>query len=305
MEIIKIKSDEHWHSLRAEDLTSTDMAALFDMSPYLTHFELWHRKKEGVIPEFNSTERMKWGNRLEQAIAEGIAEDNDMVVEPMKDYYRNQDLKLGSSFDYSIESCKDFEGKGILEIKNVDSFIFKSQWQFNEDGVVIEAPPHIELQVQHQLAVSGRDYAYIGALVGGNEHHILKRKADTAILSAITMKSMGFWDSIKDGKAPDIDYEKDADFLISLSQHAEPNTLIEANETVEELATEYREISSEIKRGESKKREIKAKILGQIGEAEKVTGSRFTISCGLTESKEIPAFTRKGFRNFRINWRKK
>jgi hypothetical protein len=73
--IITPDSQDHWLQLRTQDVTSTESAALFGMSPYVTQFELWHRKKSGEQPEFKTNERMRWGNRLEAAIAHGIAEE--------------------------------------------------------------------------------------------------------------------------------------------------------------------------------------------------------------------------------------
>jgi predicted phage-related endonuclease len=67
--IITPDSQDHWLQLRTQDVTSTESAALFGMSPYVTQFELWHRKKSGEQPEFKTNERMRWGNRLEAAIA--------------------------------------------------------------------------------------------------------------------------------------------------------------------------------------------------------------------------------------------
>ena len=68
-EIVNFTTEAAWLKARQQDVTSTESAALFGMSPYTTHFELWHRKHSNTAPEFKSNERMKWGNRLEAAIA--------------------------------------------------------------------------------------------------------------------------------------------------------------------------------------------------------------------------------------------
>jgi len=300
MEIIKIKSKEHWLGLRTQDLTSTDISALFDMSPYLTAFELWHRKKDQVIPEIEQNERMQWGNRLEDAIALGIAEDHNLTVSPMKDYYRDPEFRIGSSFDYSI----DAEDPGILEIKNVDGLVFKNKWVTNENDELIEAPAHIEMQLQHQMAISGREYVYLGALVGGNKTYVMKRKIEPTIVEQIKKKSLEFWASIDEGKVPEVDWTKDSEFVSSLYKHSEPGTIIDANEAVYQLAGAYKQVSDKIKELNTKKGEYKAKILQQIGQAEKAMGPNFTVSAGFRPETEVKAFTKKEGRNFRITWRK-
>jgi predicted phage-related endonuclease len=67
---------------RASHVGASEAAALFDCSPYLTRFELWHRKAGNIAtPEFNALhdgtpedERIYWGVRLEAAIIEAAKE---------------------------------------------------------------------------------------------------------------------------------------------------------------------------------------------------------------------------------------
>ena len=95
-------TEREWLAMRAKDLTSTEAAALFDASPYMTEFEL-NCIKTGKLPkDFEENDRMKWGSRLEGAIAAGIAEDYGLIVEPFKVYMRIPELRMGSSFDFKI-----------------------------------------------------------------------------------------------------------------------------------------------------------------------------------------------------------
>src|SRR5690606_11437457 len=118
------------------------------------------------------------------------------------EYIWDDELKLGSSFDY--EFILDGE-KHILEIKNVDGLVFRNEWLEDEDGN-LEAPLHIELQVQQQMMLSGIKKAWICALVGGNKAVILKREADPEMFEMIKIKTEAFWKSIKEEKAPEPDF---------------------------------------------------------------------------------------------------
>lgn len=73
---------QEWLKKRLDDITSTEVSALFGLSPYSTEFELWHRKKSREVVELASNERMVWGSRLESAIAGGIASDQGWEVSP-------------------------------------------------------------------------------------------------------------------------------------------------------------------------------------------------------------------------------
>lgn len=288
-EIITIESKDQWLEMRSKVLTSTDCATLFGLSPYQTMFELWHKKKDGIIVSMTENERMKWGNRLEAAIAQGVAEEKNFEVTPMKDFFQIPDRRLGSSFDFHIPSQD-----AILEIKNVDGMIYRDQWTEEE------APPHIELQVQFQLLVSGLKKAYICALVGGNEMHLIERSPDEEIQNEILRRAAVFWKSIDDNNEPKPNYETDSEYIIRLHQYAEPNKFFTGDVTeLRELAKQYKEIGEQIKSLENTKESLKAQCLMIIGDSEKVKDKDFSISASIIGEAPI-SYVRKPYRDFRI-----
>lgn len=301
-EAILPASRNEWLNLKAKDITSTEISALFGVSPYCTEFELWHRKKDGSIVEIEDNDFMKWGRRLQDSIATGIAEDNGWNIRKMDEYMRIPELRLGSSFDFSIEPLSNPEEFGILEIKNVFGLKFKDEWLEDEAGN-FEAPLHIELQVQHQLMVSGRAFCYIAALVGGNKVVLIKRLPDQNVISAIKSKVCKFWESIDGNNPPQPNFEKDSEFISKLYGFAEPNKLFDArnDSKIETLAAEHKELVEKIKTAEARKDAIKAEILTMIGDAEKVTANGFSISAGVVGPAKIE-YERAGYRTFRINW---
>lgn len=298
--IIEPESIEHWLDLRLSDITSTECSALFGASPYMTEFELWHNKKNKVVVKLKENERMKWGKRLEHAIASGIAEDLSIFATPFTEYVRLPELRAGSSFDFT---AIDKEGKkSILEIKNVDYLQMKEKW-IVEDGEVVEAPPHIEIQVQHQLMVSGLEKAYIGALVGGNSLTIIERGRDERIIKRLINKIESFWKSIEDGNPPSPDYERDSSFICSIYDQAKEGKISNATHEISSLARSYKEASERESIASKEKSAIKAKIIEIIKDNEKVLGEDFTISCGNVKPKTI-SYERAGYRNFKITFKK-
>lgn len=315
---------EHWLSLRAQDLTSTDVAALFGMSPYRTKFELWHEKRSGTPTPVTQNARMTWGSRLERSIAEGIAEDRDWCVRPFKEYVRDDELRIGSSFDYRIITSAagraaaapgiDSPDDAILEIKTVDALAFRNGWTVTDD--FIEAPAHIELQVQHQLLVSGLSVAYIGVLIGGNDVRILQRKADDGVHAAIRAKAAEFWRSIADNTPPDPVMPADAAAVIRLNSYAEPGRLRDArgDEVIASAIADYARIGREIEDLQAIRDSRKAEILTLVGDAEKVLADGFTISAGMVADSPGTLVTadmvgqyvggRRGYRNFRVTSKK-
>lgn len=313
LEIITPDNEAHWLEMRKLDVTSTESAALFGMSPYMTHFELWHTKKANLENVFSSNERMLWGNRLESAIAHGIAEEQGWEIKPLKEYYRLPDLRMGSSFDFVITNLPD--GPAHLEIKNVDFIAFRDGWIEHDNGA-IEAPEHIEMQVQHQMGVSGFKRSFIGALIAGNRGVVLERERDEAVIAAIKAKVSGFWYTVDNNVEPPAMMPEDAEAVIRLNQYAKPGKILDAgaDANIASLVSDYKHAAKMADDWAEDKEVCKAKLLEAIGDAEKVLLEGWTISAGLQAETPPTLITadmvgktyggRKGFRNLRINAKK-
>lgn len=299
IETIQPNDDAHWLSLRRQDVTSTEAAALFGLSPYMTQFELWHRKHDNLEVEFEVNERMRWGTRLQDSIAAGVAEDQGWKIRRMTEYIRDPELRMGASFDFEIIFPDG--ALGILEVKNVDALAFRDGWLVDGDNV--EAPPHIEVQVQQQLALTGRKIAYIAALIGGNRVILIKREPDQTVITSIRKKIMEFWDSVNSSAAPSPDFVRDADFISRIYNFAEPGKIFNADEQISRLAFIYKQASEEAKLATEKKDAAKAEILMLIGSSEKVLGQAFSISAGMIGPCHVE-YDRAGYRNFKISWKK-
>lgn len=300
MEIITPDNEAHWLDLRKTVLTSTETAALFNLSPYMTYAELWYRKKGLLDVAFEESTRMRWGKRLESAIAHGIAEDLGYDIRPKKEFHIDLEKRLGASFDFEIIP------DGLLEIKNVDSLQFKEKWDVNEEGD-LEAPPHIEIQGQHQLLMDpDKKHVDIGAFIGGNEVKLITREPDEAIQSAIRSKASDFWASIDANQPPEPNFEEDADLICKLYGYAEPGKVLffQNNTDFRQLAFDHKMINDQMKELELRKDALKAHMLSMIGDAESVKCGDFSVTAGVIGECDM-AYTRSAYRNFRINWPRK
>jgi putative phage-type endonuclease len=278
VEIITPRDREHWLTMRGADVTSTESAALFGLSPYLTAFELWHRKRTREVVNIEANERMRLGNYLEDGIARGIAAEQRWAVAPMKDYWRLPTERIGSSFDYVITSMDE---PAHLEIKNVDFLAFRDGWLEHDDGA-IEAPAHIEMQVQHQMMVSGFPRSYIGALVGGSRLQVIERERDEQVIVAMRHKIAEFWRTVDAGEEPAPVYPDDAEAMRRLHAHAEPGKLVDAtqNADITALVFAFRDACAAEKRAKEDKDVALARLLEKIGDAEKVLVPGGSLSAG-------------------------
>lgn len=291
-QIVPFTTREAWLAERAKDITSTDVAALFNVSPWRTRFELFHLKRGYVADDFAENERTLWGTRLEHSIAMGAAEDNGWQIEQATEYVRLPELRIGSSFDY-----RDVHRRFLVECKNVDGLAFREGWEETEYG--LEAPSHIELQCQHEMLVSGIHKLYIAALVGGNRLVILERDFDPVVGDAILAECAKFW---SEGE-PTPDFIRDAALITRLHAYNAPGDVIEADDHMAALMAEDRRLAA-IESDASKRRDgIKAELLTLIGNAGKVLSQTHSLSRWTVEEKEI-SYTRKRFDGFKITERK-
>ena len=288
--VIPIRDEAAWLAERTKDITSTEVAALFGLSPYQTEFELWHHKRDGVVEALEPSERMRWGIRLQDAIAAGVAEDMGWEAHRLDVYMRDPEDRIGSSFDFEVRDDSRASSCGLMEIKNVDRMVFLDAWLDTPAG--IEAPQHIELQAQHQMEVADRDWCAIVALVGGNEAKVTIRERDREIGQHIRRRVRAFWQSIEAGTPPKPDYDADADLLMRLHGRADKGVTIEADADVATWVAEHYHISTLAKQLPG----LKARVFERIGNASKVTTPDGTLSC--PEVAARPG--RSGFRQFRF-----
>lgn len=313
MEITRVTlqhaTEAEWLAARALDLTSTECSALFGASPYATEFQLYHRKT-GTLPidDFVETERMTWGKRLESAIAYGVAEDHGLIVEPFKTYMRIPELRLGSSFDFRIIGVADGytgphtaardmfaqRGPGIMEVKNVDGLQFRRGWVEDKSEGTIEAPPHIEFQVQHQLLVADMGWSIIAPLIGGNTPQMILRERDTAVGDAIMLAASNFWSMVDSKKEPKAHYLDDAKALAALYVNNDGSSVdLSDNDHLAKLCLLYKAAGLDAKRAEERKTAAKAEVLTIIKQAKSIAAKGFKISAG-TNKESYRLYRREG-----------
>lgn len=308
------KTRAEWLTIRADHVSSTESSALFGMNPYTTAFELAVLKQSKDTTEYEANERMQWGTRLQRVIAEGIGEDFGVKVRAVSGYASAG--KIGASFDFEIvgfekkdaenpilEDLYEQHGPGVLEIKNVDSWIFKQQWS-EVDGQ-IEAPAHIELQVQHQLECIEREWAAIGVLVGGNRQVLITRMRDHDVGARIRAKVDGFYKMLAKGEMPPVTLPQDAEVIRKLYGYAEAGSVRDCQQddhdaALHALVRAHIEATAAKSAAEKHHKSTGAALLMAIGTAEKVLFTDATVSASMVAPTHVEAYDRAGYRNLRV-----
>lgn len=303
---------EEWLAAKSKAVSSTESPALFHMSPYITEFELAVQKRDATLAANADNERTTWGRRLQDAIAQGIADDHGIVIEGTEYEFTPHPTmpRMGSSFDYRVVDASpnaptgglaalfNQHGPGLLEIKNVDALIYR-------DWPDVDLPDHIEIQVQHQLEVARVNWAVVGVFVGGNRTELYIRMRDEVVGTAIASRVSKFWHDFDRGVMPNPIMPQDADIIIKLYQYAEPNLVFDGqeDETLADLCAAYQLASFNASQAEKEARSVKAQILQRIGSAERALGKGYNISASMVAPAEVQAYTRAGYRYFKVTKR--
>lgn len=311
-------NESEWLALRMLDVTSTESAALFGESPYDTEFSLWHRKKSGAVVKLEPNERMDWGTDLQDQIAASLAKRQQVGIERLTDYMRLTNTRMGASFDFlifgvgsdpvefpSALASKFYDhGPGLLEIKNVDGAVFARTWAKRDDGM-LEAPSHIEIQLQHQLHVSGLKWGAIGVLVGGNRGYLLVRDYYPDVGEEIEGRVNQFWESIEAGDEPDPTYPPDAGLMIKLMGKVTPEKVYDGvgNAELAQLLADYKRFAADEKLAKEDKQICHARILKIIGDAQRAYADGYTISAGMVRATRIE-YDREAYRMFKVTEKK-
>lgn len=129
-----------------KSLSSTETPAVLGLSPYATRWMVMQRfLGKGIAKPGDN--RMNWGTRMQPMILQAAAAELAIEIEPNTyDLYVRRD-SLGCTVD--AWSTAPDKGKGVIEVKCCFDY---GTWM--RDWAGGKAPPrHVEVQLQHQLAV--------------------------------------------------------------------------------------------------------------------------------------------------------
>jgi predicted phage-related endonuclease len=296
-------------AFRASVVGASEVPALFDASPWLTRFELWHRKAGNVaVPDFNSTdeggkpenERVYWGVKLEPVVIEAACER--WGYRPLETPARLANGKgLGGHPD-KIVMCP-VRGRGILEVKTADWLVAK-QWGD-------EPPLHYLIQSLAYQGLAECDWGDVIVLVGGNELRRFQYQFRPVIWADILLRVAEFWKAVEAGKPPKPDYTRDGDTIAAVIGQP-TDTLIDLtrHNRAGILAWDFLDAKARAKAADLEAETAKAELLEIIGDAGAAKLEGYRIGCGMTKGSAGTLVTqemvgthvgaRKGWRRFDV-----
>ena len=273
MGVISVRDQTHWHELRSQHIGASDVAALFDMSPFTTLWQLWMEKSGNLPPEdLSDNKSVQAGTFLESGIANWAAHRWDMKVKKVVDYYTADDCPgMGASLDFQTDGGHPVEIKWSAH---------GDGWEYEGDTITC-APDNYVLQVLHQMACTDAEYGWLIALIR-NEPRRMKVPRSEEIISKIKSHVAKFWDSVRAGEEPPVDFNKDGDAVVRLLDFVPMSEVTLTTEHAHLFQT-YLENAAVEKEAKAKKDAAKTELLTlSIEEMKKMNTSqdKAVVKCG-------------------------
>lgn len=255
-------SDE---AFRASVVGAGEVAALFDASPWLTKFELFHRKRGTIAtPEFNAVtngvpenERSYWGVKLEPLIIEGAKERWGYVDREQVKRLTNGN-GLGGHPDRRV-ICPE-RGPGILEVKMVD-WLERKKWGD-------EPPLNYLLQNQTYQGLDAVTWGDVIVLVGGNSLERFQYDFRPKLYVEIERRVAEFWADVEADRAPPVDYARDGKTLVEmLGQPTDEVADLRESLDAEQEAMDFLDAKARRDAAESDMEVAKTRLIERIGAA--------------------------------------
>lgn len=259
-----------WKALRARNIGGSESAAVLGVSPYMTKFKLWQIKKGNIEPDdLSQVDRVIAGNYFEAAILNWSSDKWGVRLVQPRVYATHPSVRGMACTPDAFSPDRD---DVMAQVKNVDAMAFAKSWEAVGD-VITDAPLHILLQCQHELAcVPSRRENWLIACIGGNRLARMVIEPRAATQRRIERAVAEFWDSIERDEPPPMDYEADAETIMKLNSRTVEGVTLDLSDSnrLPEVIANYRLAQELESKGEAAKRAAAAEILDICGDAQKV-----------------------------------
>lgn len=205
-------SRDEWLGVRKQGIGSSDAAAAVGLNPYKSPLELWMdktgRKSPSPVSQDDEESPTYWGTLLEPIVAAHYTKRTGNRVRKVNAVLQHRDPDKSwmlANIDREIVGVSEVQ---ILECKTA-GINGARLWK---EGV----PEYVQLQVQHQLAVTGKAAADVAVLLGGQQLDIHRIARDGALIEQLIQLEREFWHYVETDTPPPADGSESADRALRL-----------------------------------------------------------------------------------------
>jgi len=255
---------EDWLQVRKTGIGSSDAAAAVGLNPYKSMLELWMEKTGRAAANeehLGFDDPRYWGTLLEPFVAIAYQQKTERRVRKVNAVLQHPTFPyMLANIDREVVGCPDVQ---ILECKTAGEWGSKL-WR---DGV----PEYVQIQVQHQLAVTGKAAADVAVLLCGQQLEISHVPRDEEVIARLVVLEARFWEFVQTDTPPPADGSESAARALRQLYPGNGNTLDftgdEAlSQTFEQLAALRDELGEKEQQAERLKQALQ-QAMGDAGKA--------------------------------------
>ncbi|KVC42474.1 endonuclease [Burkholderia pseudomultivorans] len=195
-----------WLQVRRTGIGGSDSAAAVGLNPYKSQLELWLEKtgRDATLARpdpHDTTEPVYWGALLEPIVAAAYTHQTGNRVRKVNAVLQHPTIPwMLANLDREVIGGLDVQ---ILECKTAGEFGAR-HWR---EGV----PEYVQLQVQHQLAVTSKRVAHVAVLLCGQKLEIHRIERDDELIARLIPLEAQFWQYVTSDTPPPADGSESAD----------------------------------------------------------------------------------------------
>lgn len=261
-------SREEWLDKRRLTIGGSDAAAILGLSEYSSPYYVWAEKTGKVIPEdISDKEAVRLGNDLEDYVAKRWSEKTGKKVRRDRAFIYNSDYPFAhANIDRSVVG----EDAG-LEIKTTSS------WEIYAELKEGKIPDHWYCQMVHYMMITGAKKWYLGALVFSKGFYDLEVERDDAEILALATAEEAFWHNVTSNTPPSLDGSEATQEALRTILKDSIDSSVDLTGVSNHLFL-YAQLKDRIKEMEKELAEHQAYIQSYMGQAEKGTYDKFSVS---------------------------
>lgn len=247
-------SRDEWLEVRKHGIGSSDAAAAVGLNPYKSQLELWMEKtgRDADLPKPDPTDTtapVYWGTLLEPIVAASYTQQTGRKVRKVNAVLQHPDRSwMLANIDREVVGVSDVQ---ILECKTAGEFGAR-HWR---DGV----PEYVQLQVQHQLAVTGKQAADVAVLLCGQQLKVHRIERDDELIAKLMLLQERFWHYVTTDTPPPADgsdssaialqylYPRDSGERLDFSQDSQMSALFTDLQDVRSQVDKYKQLEEQYK----------------------------------------------------------
>lgn len=264
----KDMTHEEWLKARQAGIGGSDAGTILGVNKWKSKTQLFFEKVNPELKQQVDNEFIYWGNVLEDVVAKEfetrtgkkVRKNNKMLRHPEHEF-------MLANLDRVIVG-----EKALLECKTTSQYNI-DQWKDDE------IPASYLCQIQHYMAVTGYEKAYIAVLCGGNQFIWKEVPRDDELIEIIINAEKDFWyNNVLAGVIPEIDgSDATKDFLNHMYKDID-ETEVQLSDDVETLLTALEQVKQEEKELKELKTQYENKIKHILGNnlAGKTSGYQVT-----------------------------